>query len=69
MALHIQMSHANDSLLIKNCTFRYIKHTVGYLTHVVHGEISSNNATIRFENCAFYYNTASHMLIMEVIFL
>ena len=68
MALHIRMSYANSSLLIKNCTFRYIKHTVAYLTHVVHGEISSNNATIRFENCAFCYNTASYIVKMEVLF-
>ena len=63
VVLHIQMSHANNSLLIKNCTFKHIK---GYLDQLVDGKFSVNNVTVLFENCLFYYNEASILLNMKI---
>ena len=59
------MSHANISLLIKNCTFKHIK---GYLDHLVFGEFSTNNVTVLFKNCSFHFNEASFLLSIEAMF-
>ena len=64
--LNIQMSHANNSLLIKNCTFSNIRPTIGYINQIVYAEFSTNNATICLENCSFYHNDA--MVLLEIQF-
>ena len=45
MILHVQIPHANNSLLVKNCTLRHIKPTMRHLTQIVHGEISINSVS------------------------
>ena len=67
IALYIRMEYGGSSLLIKNCTFLSINHTMTYIDKVVKGEIASNNASVWFENCAFYYNAAA--ILVEVRFI
>ena len=66
-ALYILMYNSSSSLLIKNCTFMYHKHTIENTNGLVYGNISPNNVSIRFENCAFYNNTVSVLLQMEFV--
>ena len=66
MVLHVQIPHANNSLLIKNCTFKHIKPTMGYLAQIIHGEISTNNVTMWLENCSFYHNIALFLLQIQL---
>ena len=65
MTLYIQMEYINGSLLVKNCTFRYIVHAMELLYYIVYGRIATNNATIKFENCTFHYNFAFFLLILK----
>ena len=46
IALYIRMEYGGSSVLIKNCTFMHINHTMTYIDKVVKGEIASNNVTI-----------------------
>ena len=66
IVLHVEMSHMNNSLIMRNCTFRHIKPTMGYVSQLVYGEILTNNATIWLENCSFYDNDA--LFLIEIIF-
>ena len=58
---------SSSSLLIKNCTFMYHELIIQNKNGLVRGEISANNATIQFENCALYNNTAT--ILLEIVFL
>ena len=64
-SLHILMNDNSSSLFIKNCTFMYHQHIIKHTNGLVYGEISTNNVTIQFENCAFYKNTALILLQMD----
>ena len=66
-ALYIEMTFANSSLLIKNCTFMYIKHRVNRVNQVVYGEISKSYMIVQLEDCAFHHNTVS--IIFKIIFV
>ena len=59
--IHMIFVNASGSLLIKNCSFRYIKHAA----KVLNGLVANNNAAIQFENCAFYNNTASSIINID----
>ena len=63
--LDIEMPYANNSILIKNCTFKHIK---GYVDHMVYGRFSINNVIVLFENCSFSFNEASWLLSIEAVF-
>ena len=63
IALHIEI-YSTSSLLIKNCTFMYIKHRKNYVSQIVYGEISNSNVTLQLEDCAFYHNIAP--IILEI---
>ena len=58
--IHMIFFNASSSLLIKNCSFRYIKHVAKILNGLV-----SKNAAVQFENCAFYNNTASRIIDIQ----
>ena len=68
LTLRIRMEYTNASILVKNCTFIYIIHKMELLHRIVCNEIPINNVTIRFENCAFYYNVASYLLVFTFAF-
>ena len=62
VALFIRMTSTNGSLLVKNCNFTKVIHNVLLLHCVISSEIQANNVTIKFQNCAFYYNVAFYLL-------
>ena len=64
-ALFIRMEDTNGSLLVKNCNFTKIIHNKGYLFHIVNSKIQANNVTIKFQNCAFYYNAAYNVFALR----
>ena len=68
IALIIRMQNADASLLIRNCTFRYIKHKTRLIQRVVYGEIAVFNVNIRFEECTFYCNVAQTQFFMLFTF-
>ena len=68
VALYIRMEYTNGSLLVNNCTFRNIIHNMELLYYTVNSEISANNVTVKFENCAFYHNVALHLLAFNFAF-
>ena len=66
-ALHIQTKYSLASLLIKNCTFGHIKHTVRLIGEVVSVRaIVSDQVTLSIENCKFYYNTFQYLFKVQV---
>lgn len=50
--------NTNVSLLIKNCTFKYIMQSED---NVVAGRLPNNNVTVWFKNCKFYYNDVENL--------
>ena len=68
IALIIRMENTDASLLIKNCTFRYIQHKTRHIHRVVYGEIAVYNINIRFEECTFYRNVALTLFFMLFTF-
>ena len=63
------MEDANASILVKNCTFKNIIHKMELLHRIVYNKIPINNVTIRFENCVFYYNVASYLLVFWFVYI
>ena len=68
LALIIRMQNTDASLLIYNCTFKYIEHKTRRLHRVVYGEIAVCNVNIRFERCTFYRNAALTLFYMLFTF-
>ena len=56
VALNILMSNSSASLLIKTCSFMYLKHEIKLIEQVVNGNIINSNVAVSFENCIFHYN-------------
>ena len=61
-ALDITLKHTSALILFKNSTFMYSK--IDTMNNVIHCKIPTNNVTIRFENCAFYFNVVSFNLLL-----
>ena len=64
-ALNILISNANASLLIKTCSFMYLKHEIRFIEDVVHDGIVNSNVAVSFKNCIFHYNAALTLLRLE----
>ena len=65
LALRMRMEYTDASVLVKNCTFKYIVHNMDILYRIVYNEIPLNNVTVRFENCTFSHNVALYLLIFH----
>ena len=65
LALRMRMEYTDASVLVKNCTFKYIIHNMDILYRILYNEIPLNNATVRFENCTFSHNVALYLLIFH----
>ena len=68
VALYTRMEYTNGSLLVKNCTFKYIIHNEELLYYIVNNEISATNVTIKYENCTFYQNLALFLVVFNFAF-
>ena len=64
-ALVIEMFYFSSSLSIKNCTFEHCYHRFGYLTQLIYGMVSSFGMNVSFEDCNFYNNAASALIVLE----
>ena len=67
VALLIRMTDTNGSLLVKDCNFTKIIHDIELMYYTVYSEIQANNATIKFQNCAFHHNVVLHVLTLNFI--
>ena len=67
LSIQVPFSNASSSILISNCTFMNITPGLGKLYEVIRGKVSTNNVTIRFDNCAFHYNSAFIILQMRFV--
>ena len=68
IALIIRTENTDASLLINNCTFKYIEHKTRRIHRVVYGEIAVYNVNIRFEECTFNRNVALTLFYMLFTF-
>ena len=67
-ALIIRLEKTDASLLVKNCTFKYIEHKTRLIQRIVNGEIAITSVNIRFENCSFVRNAALNVFFMLFTF-
>ena len=68
IALIIRLQKTDASLLVKNCTFRYIKHKTRHIQRILYGEIPVASVNIRFEDCSFICNAAVKVFFMLFTF-
>ena len=64
-ALVFEMFHFSSSLSIKNCTFEHCNHRWGYLAQLINGMVSSFGMNVSFEDCDFYNNAVSALIVLE----